>query len=188
MQVLEPSAWYATCNIAYPRELLERLDGFDEVFGGRDTGDYPVGGEDTDLGLRAVAKGARRRYVPEAVVHHAVHTRHLPRALRDTRRWRSVPAVLARHPEQRRALHYGLFGRRSHALLLVALLALPLRRRPVAAVALALPYLADHLSSYPRTPRGVARALLDAPARMLVDAAAVGVTGAAAARYRTPVL
>lgn len=188
VRIVEPSAWYETCNIAYPRELLERLDGFDESFGGRDTGDYPVGGEDTDLGLRAAAAGARLRFVPDAVVRHAVHTRHLRRALRDTRRWRSVPAVVARHPEQRRALHHGLFGRRAHALLLLAALALPLRRRPLATAVVLAPYLAHHLRGYPRTPRGVARALLDVPARVLVDAVEVGVTVAAATRHRAPVL
>ena len=181
------SGWYETCNIAYPRDLLERLDGFDEVFDGGSR-DYAVGGEDTDLGLRALAAGAELEFVESALVRHAVHPRHLRRALRDTRRWRSVPAVLARHPEQRMALHHGLFGRRSHSALLVAALALPLRRRPALALLAALPYFRHHVRGYPSTPRGLARAGLDLPARVLVDAVEVGVTARDAVRHRVPVL
>ena len=48
--IVGPTPWYQTCNIAYPRALLERLDGFDERFDG---------GEDADLGLRAVEGGAQ---------------------------------------------------------------------------------------------------------------------------------
>jgi GT2 family glycosyltransferase len=187
-RIAGPSGWYETCNIAYPRSLLQRLEGFDQRFAGNDAGDYPVGGEDTDLGLRAVATGAEARFVPGAVVHHAVHSRHLVRALRDTRRWRSVPLVLARHPSQRAALHAGLFGRRAHWALLVAALALPLRRRPLLASAAATPYLDHHLRGYPRTPRGLARGLADLPARALLDGAEIAVTAVAAARHRVAVL
>ncbi len=187
-EISAPSGWYETCNVAYPRELLERLGGFDERFGGADAGDYPVGGEDTDLGLRAVAAGADERFVEGAVVRHAVHSRHLARALRDTRRWRSVPLVLERHPQQRRALTAGLFGRRAHWALLVAGLALPLRRRPVLAAAALAPYLDHHLRGYAPTPLGITRGLLDLPARALVDGTEMAVTAVAAVRHRTPAL
>ena len=30
MEVYGPNRWYPTCNLAMPRELIERLDGFDE--------------------------------------------------------------------------------------------------------------------------------------------------------------
>lgn len=183
-----PSGWYETCNIAYPRALLERLGGFDSVFAGDDRGDYPVGGEDTDLGLRARAAGAELVFEPAAVVRHAVHSRHLGRALRDTRRWRSVPLVLARHPEQRAALQGRVFGRRAHWALLLAALALPLRRRPLLASAAAAPYVEHHLRGYPRTARGLARGLLDLPPRAVVDGAEIAVTAAAAVRHRVPVL
>ena len=46
-----PNHWFQTCNIAYPRDLLERLDGFDERF--------TSAGEDVDLGWRATAPGPR---------------------------------------------------------------------------------------------------------------------------------
>jgi len=60
----EAGPWYQTCNIAYPRELLERLGGFDAR--------YRVAGEDTDLGWRAREAGAAIAYLPAAHVHHAV--------------------------------------------------------------------------------------------------------------------
>lgn len=183
-----PSSWYETCNIAYPRALLERLGGFDDAFAGPDSGDYPVGGEDTDLGLRAIAAGAEQRFVENAVVRHAVHSRHFARALRDTRRWRSVPLVLKRHPGQRAALEVGLFGRPAHRKLLVAAAAVPLRRRPLLAAAVAAPYIRHHLRHTALTPRALARDLVDLPARAVVDAVEVVVTAAAAIRHRTPVL
>src|SRR5215218_1023589 len=57
------SGWYETCNMAYPRELLELLGGFDESL--------PFGGEDTDLAYRAMHAGAVPLYVEEALVWHA---------------------------------------------------------------------------------------------------------------------
>jgi GT2 family glycosyltransferase len=182
------SGWYETCNIAYPRALLERLGGFDEDFAGTDGGAYPVGGEDTDLGLRAIAAGAHERFLVDAVVRHAVHSRHLAKALRDTRRWRSVPRVLARHPIQRRALEAGLFGRRAHWAVLLAALAFPLRKHPLLASAALAPYVRHHLRGYPRTARGSARAVADLPPQALVDGTEVVMTAAAAVRHRVAVL
>ena len=46
VDVPAPTGWFETCNMAYPRALLERLGGFDEAFG--------FGGEDTDLAWRAI--------------------------------------------------------------------------------------------------------------------------------------
>jgi len=175
------TGWYETCNMAYPRELLERLDGFDETF--------ELAGEDTDLALRALAAGARSVFEPRALVWHAVLARHLPAALRDTLRWRSVPRLLRRHPAQRRAIYLGWFWKESHArLLLAATGALVARRRPLAAALLGLPYLELYLRTYDRTPRGLTRAALDLPARVAVDALETAVTARAAVRERVPVL
>jgi len=57
---------YETCNILYPRALLDALGGFDESFGLRPAG------EDTDLAWRAIESGRRIVFAPDAVVHHAV--------------------------------------------------------------------------------------------------------------------
>jgi GT2 family glycosyltransferase len=80
------SPWFETCNLAYPRALLERLGGFDE--------EYEFGCEDTDLGVRATAIGAERAWAPEALVFHGVIPRSPLRAAREARRWPSHATVL----------------------------------------------------------------------------------------------
>ena len=84
-----PSPHFETCNVSYPRSLLERIDGFDESYG---TGL----GEDSDLGCRALAAGGFPAFEPEALVHHAVLARKPAAALRD-----------ALHADERRALLQG---------------------------------------------------------------------------------
>jgi GT2 family glycosyltransferase len=54
---------WATCNIAYRRELFEELGGFDESF-------PEPSWEDNDLGLRAHWRGAAHVYRDTAVVFH----------------------------------------------------------------------------------------------------------------------
>ena len=178
--VAAPTGWYQTCNIAYPRALLERLGGFDEG--------YTRAGEDTDLAMRALEAGARAVFAPEAVVWHAVHPRHLPAALRETLRWGANPRLLGRHPGLRRLLPLGFFWKGSHPRVLLFLAGLiAVRRSPLAAL-LVLPYLELHLRTYDRTSRGLARAALDLPSRTAVDGLEVGVTAVAAARERVAVL
>ena len=101
--ITRENGWYATCNMAYPRALLERVGGFDEAF-------PAAWGEDTDLGLRARGMGARQRYVDEALTWHAVLPRSLPAALREARRRDATVTVVARHPEHRSELHRGYFA------------------------------------------------------------------------------
>jgi len=59
---------YPSCNLAYRRELFERLGGFDVRF---------ITAEDIDLNLRAVRAGAAIRFVPSAVVYHQMRTTFL---------------------------------------------------------------------------------------------------------------
>ena len=122
--ILRDSPWHETCNIAYPRDLLERLNGFDEGYG-------QLGGEDTDLGARALASGAPKIYEEDAVVWHAVEPRSFRQALRESFRPRDQPQVLARFPELRDELMLGIFYRRGHGLLLIALAGALTRRRLV---------------------------------------------------------
>ncbi|MEK6976517.1 MAG: glycosyltransferase [Candidatus Thermoplasmatota archaeon] len=51
---------WPSCNLAYPRELFQRLGGFDAAF---------VTAEDIDLNLRAVEAGARIVHTPDAIVY-----------------------------------------------------------------------------------------------------------------------
>jgi hypothetical protein len=89
--------------VAYRRELLERLGGFDERFGGDSYG------EDVDLGWRALAGGARSVFAPDAIVVHDVKRgtplEEITAALRQARRWRHIGRVLRDHPGYR---HYRL--------------------------------------------------------------------------------
>ena len=128
---------YETCNIAYPRALLEELGGFAEHV-------FPLpGGEDTDLAWRALEGGARAVYAQDAVVHHAVIQVGPLGMLRYARRWERTIPLYARHPQFRRAqLHHGIFWSHRHEhMLLCALAALFARRSPIIALALAAPYL-----------------------------------------------
>jgi GT2 family glycosyltransferase len=186
-EIVTPSPRYEGGNIAYPRGLLECLGGFDESFTGS------AWGEDTDLGLRARAEGAEPVYVERALVWHAVVPRRLPAAMRDARRYESLVALLARHPEyRRRSYPYGLV-KESHATLPIALAAaVGLRRRPLAAAVACAPYLGRHLQRHlranPPTARGLARFLSLLPAIAAIEAVEVAVTLRAAIRHRVPVI
>ena len=132
--VHEAGPWFPTCNIAYPRALLERLGGFDLRYG--------WGGEDTDLAWRAQAVGAPVAYVEGARVLHAVEDLGTLGALRLAGRWSEAMRVFAAHPQMRRqALHHGVFWRQAHRDLLLAAAGLALAPRRPPAVALTLPWL-----------------------------------------------
>ena len=87
-------------------------DGFDESFS--------FGGEDTDLGRRALAAGARRRFVAAAMVRHGVLCSPVPESLREAGRWETLPLLVGRHPYQRRHFFLGFFRNRSHFGVLLA--------------------------------------------------------------------
>jgi GT2 family glycosyltransferase len=116
--------YYQTCNIFYPRALLERLGGFDG-----DT--YPLpGGEDTDLAWRAIEAGAPTAYAAEAQVFHAVSEVGALGRLRVAARWSRSLQVYRRHPEARkRVFTRGIFWKPWHYTLMRALLAFVLPRR-----------------------------------------------------------
>ncbi|MDQ3571557.1 MAG: glycosyltransferase family 2 protein [Actinomycetota bacterium] len=152
--IRRPSEWFETCNIAYSRALLERLGGFDE--------DFEYGGEDTDLGLRAVAVGARQIYIEGALAWHAVHPRSPLLMLRNAPPHPTTSLVFARHPRQRRFLYQGLFWNRRQARVLAMLTAAAvLGPSPRAAAALAI-YMVPEVravlaGSPPQTPRAAVR-------------------------------
>jgi GT2 family glycosyltransferase len=114
--------WFETANIFYPRDVLERLGGFDESF-------TSPGGEDTDLAWRALADGVQARPVPAALVRHAVSALGVRGKLRRANRWSGTVRVFADHPALRRHLVAGVFWSPTHFALARALLALCLPRR-----------------------------------------------------------
>lgn len=107
----EISQWFETCNMAYPRALLERIGGLDERYG--------FGAEDTDLALRASEAGAEIRFEPTALVWHGVNTPTLRGAMRGAWEWEGMPLFVKNHPEQRSMMFGRVFWKRSHALLLL---------------------------------------------------------------------
>ncbi len=182
LRVTGLSPWFETANIAYPRELLELLGGFDEAF--------PFAwGEDTDLGIRAVEAVAGRRFVPEALVWHAVHRRSFAEAAREAVQRDSLPALIARHPSQRRALDAWIFARRAHTLLAVAVAgAIAFRRRRALALASAAPYLARHRNRDRGPILGMGRALAELPLRLPVDVLEILALARSSVRNRCLVL
>lgn len=127
--------WFETCNIAYPRRLLERLEGFDETF------PEPLG-EDTDLGWRALDAGAHRDFDADAVVHHAVDDLGPAGHLRSALVGADGVLIFRRHAALRAAALGGAVIRNhAHLRLLVAAAGLILARRWRPAAVLALPYL-----------------------------------------------
>lgn len=123
IEVPELALEFQTCNIFYPREMLERLGGFDAET-------HPTSGEDTDLAWRAIAAGATPVFAPDALAHHAV-VAMTPRSLL-RRAWHFSDAIIpfGKHPELRRKrLIGGLFWNWSHYLLMRGLLAAALPRR-----------------------------------------------------------
>jgi glycosyltransferase involved in cell wall biosynthesis len=169
---------FHTCNIAYPRALLERLGGFDESFR------HPAG-EDTELAWRALESGAAPRFADGALVWHAVHDVGWAELVKRAR-WRTdVPRLVRRHPGLRHHMHRGIFWKREHALLAAALIGIALGRfTRGASLALALPYV--------RFCRGLhgsyAGTLAHLPAQLAVDGAEVAALVVASARERTLVI
>jgi glycosyltransferase involved in cell wall biosynthesis len=125
IEVTALDAGFQTCNIFYPRALLERIGGFDvEEF------DRAPGGEDADLAWRAIKAGAAAVFAPAALVHHAVNELGPGGKLRVAARWTTPMRAYVRHRELREA-HFvkRYFWKGSHYLLTRALLALALPRR-----------------------------------------------------------
>jgi hypothetical protein len=175
-----PVPWAQTCNIVYPRSLLERLGGFDELM---------QGGEDAELAARAVQAGARLVGAPEVVTYHAVHARGLLGTLRTLPRWQHLAGLVKGHPDLRRSFTLRLFWRETHPLLLVALAGgCVAARRPGRwrlAGALVVPWAARAAPAYGSSVRGRMRAVSELPGRAVVDLAEIMVLARGSIRYRT---
>jgi GT2 family glycosyltransferase len=178
-QAIDPPSPHAqTCNILYPRDLLEHLDGFEEGL--------PVAaGEDTDLAWRALDAGADHVGAPDAITYHAVSVRSLSEELAGLVRWQHLGYVVARHPRARRHLVLGVFWKPTHAWLAGVLGVLAVTRRPWVAVLPAVGWARATLPSYGSGWRGRARAVSELPVRAVVDVFELGVALRGAIRYRT---
>ena len=167
---------YETCNIFYPRALLERLGGFDEEhFSG-------PGGEDTDLAWRAIGQGVETVFAEEAQAYHAVQWLGPIGKLKLASRWHETMLVFKRYPElRRRHMVARVFWKWEHYMLARMVLAalLPRRLWPVKYWLVA-PYL-YHLSNRRTGP-------LLVPYLLLHDAVETFAVLRGAVRYRTLVI
>lgn len=131
---------YPTANVFFRRDVLERVDGFDERFGG-------AAGEDTDLAWRVLEGGGRAAFNAEATVFHAIHPFGFVDHVRSLPRWADLTLVVRRHPGVRRLAHRRWFWKKTHttaALALAGLLLAPFDRR---AALFALPHLVRRVRS-----------------------------------------
>lgn len=169
--------FFQTCNVFYPREVLERAGGFDARISGRAC-------EDVDLALRALSTGCGAVFADGAVVNHAVEVRTTREAVRDAERWAMLPGLVATYPQIRRAFPWrGLVWRETHARLAIAALGLSLAsltgRRSF--LLWCVPYL-SYRNGW--DPHGVMRTISTLPKLLPVDAAELFVLSRASARRR----
>lgn len=166
-----PVPWAQTCNIAYPRSVLERSGGFEEAIDA---------GEDTELAQRVMRQtGAPYVGAADVLTYHAVSAPSLAGHLRTIPRWGGLALVVRRNPQLRRHLVAGLFWKPSHAWLSLAALGalLAWRGRPWAGLALALPWA-----------RAARRPAAELPAQAVVDAAEMLALARGSIRHRSPIL
>jgi glycosyltransferase involved in cell wall biosynthesis len=174
---IEPVGPYAqTCNILYPRALLERLDGFDEI---------AITGEDVGLSLRARAAGARIVAAQDAVVYHAIEAHSLAGILRQNLKWRHLAYLAKEHPEMRREFTLGVFWDADHLRTSLAAAGAALAfRRPVLAL-LAAPYLVEGMRRRGSGKRARAIALAELPGQAVRQLAEVAGMAVGSVRHRT---
>ena len=177
-----PSVWAQTCNILYPRALLERMDGFDPALPGA------IGGEDTDLALRAIASGAEYRGAPEVLTYHAVLDGTLRERIRGAARWQDLPFTVKRHPQLRSQLPLGYFWKPRHAWLPLAIAGVALQRRSRLAPLLMVPWAIHAAPDHTPSPRGRLRSLLELPGRAVIDLAEIAALARGSVRHRTLLL
>ncbi|MCU1594788.1 MAG: glycosyl transferase family 2 [Frankiales bacterium] len=168
---------FQTCNIGYPRWVLEQVGGFDERY-------RRAAGEDTDLGLRALAAGASASYVEQALVHHAVRPSSWWAALRETQKWVDVPLFAATHSSDGSTVLYShRWWRRSHPLAIAASLGLlAAKRHPVTLVAV-VPWVRFRAVDLPGRARRRHWPLVLA-GKLVVDLAEVAVLARGSVRHR----
>jgi glycosyltransferase involved in cell wall biosynthesis len=179
--------YYETCNIAYRREVLERLGGFNQTF-------RRAYGEDIDLAWRAKESGARTAFGDDALVFHEVTPSDYRAFVREIKRRPSLVRSFKDHPGVRKMLGKGIFFRPTHprALLVAAagivlLFGLGSPVRWLIALILGLVYAWDIRKFRPKPPRKV-HWLAIVPLSFVGELYEIGVMAVASIRYRTLVL
>jgi GT2 family glycosyltransferase len=183
-EVVPPVPWAQTCNIVYPRHVLEATGGFDESL--------PLAaGEDTDLAFRAREQGVEYVAAAEVVTYHAVEAVTLPARLRELWRWQHLAFIPQRHPQVREHMAGGgWFWKPTHVRLPLAaagLLTLA-RGRPLLAAAMIAPWAQISMPSYGSSWRGRLRAVAELPSHAAIDAVEFAAMVRGSIRYRTLIL
>ncbi|MEA2347953.1 MAG: hypothetical protein QOG62_1740 [Thermoleophilaceae bacterium] len=180
-QTITPPTPYAqTCNMVYPREVLEQLGGFRE--------EADLIGEDTDLALRARQAGFEHHGTPEVLTYHCVEEVSLRARMRGAWRWRDLPALVKLQPSLRRdAFPLRLFWKLTHPLLLLGALGVVLATVfNLVFLDLLVPWAVVTSRIAPGTsPRVLPRRLIELPGRLLVDSAEVIALTIGSVRHRT---
>lgn len=179
LRIEPPSREAQTCNILYPRALLDRVGGFDQ---------RATTGEDIDLSLRAKATGAAHLGEPRAVVYHAIVPLSLTGKIRSQYKWQHLAYVVKKNPQLREWCTAGVFWKREHAGALLALAALAGARRHPWMLAGVLPYLGIERRRHGPSKRQQLRSLRELPAHFVVELAEVATMAAGSVRYRTVLL
>lgn len=112
------SGRFETCNLAISRKILECHGGFDERL--------VVMGEDTDLGLRAVAAGASTTFAPDAIVVHHRWRQGFRGYLRERHRYAESVKLMKLNPDARGLLRGRYVLRGVHLLQWALIPAVPL--------------------------------------------------------------
>jgi glycosyltransferase involved in cell wall biosynthesis len=176
-----PTEWGQTANMAYPREVLERVGGFDEGFPG-------PGGEDADLLIRARESGSPHVPVEEAVNRHAVFDLDFPARVRNARRWAGVVYLAKLQPQTREHAVLGIFWRERHAWFALALAGVLLSGWRRVFVLLALPYVVLTRPQGADDAAARVNALRLLPATAAIDAVEILTLAQASAKHRTLLL
>lgn len=181
LHVDPPGPFAQTCNIAYPREVLERVGGFDESMSA-------PAGEDLDLATRARHAGAPYCGAPAALVYHAVESYSLLGMIRLNLKWQDIAYLAKRHPSVRGSFTLGVFWRGSHFRLVLGAGALATVRHFPLAGLFAAPYLMWAVTKRGTHKRALLASTMELPGRVVVDCAEVATLLAGSLRHRTLVL
>ena len=177
-RIVPPQPWAQTCNVLYPRGLLEEIDGLRE--------DPPLAaGEDTEMAMRARKAGAGYIGAPEVLTWHAVEDLSIRQGMRTLPRWGDLALLIKLHPDVRGDFPMWGFWKRTHVWFPFAVAGSVLARRNPAWLALALPWAAHTAPRYGEGPRGRMRSVSELPLRALVDGAEMVHCARGGIRHRT---
>lgn len=129
--VINENGMYATCNIFYRREALDRAGGFSPDFCGLNRFGRPRwGGEDTDLAWRIKKLGWKSVFAEDAVIYHHVFPMRPWEVVTSLRKYQyqglfhALPNLVKKHPELRGHLYHRYFLSRTKAFFDIFFLAL----------------------------------------------------------------